>query len=191
MNEEYYSKNAKGFIEGTIEADMSELRSLFVSYLPKDAKDILDLGFGSGRDSLAFQQNYNVISLDPVEEFCEHGRRIGLKNVILGNVESMTFQNKFDGIWACASLLHVPSSKLNDAFKRCSIALRYNGVMYVSFKLGNFEGIRGGRYYLDLDESSLKKCLLNTNLVIEKTLITNDVRPDKKEQWLNVILIKK
>ena len=102
----------------------------------------------------------------------------------------MNFENKFDGIWACASLLHIPSTQLNSVFKKCYQALKPNGIMYVSFKYGSFEGIRNGRFFLDLNEKSLKKYLSDTNFKIILLCVTDDVRDDKTTKWLNAILKK-
>lgn len=188
---DYYNENAKSFIEDTFNCDMSGLYEFFERYL-NDAKTILDLGFGSARDSLYFQnKGYTVYSIDPTLEFCENAKKLGLKHVFQMNAQEMNFENLFDGIWACASLLHVPSNELNDVFKKCSRSLKDSGTMYVSFKYGDFEGTRNGRFFLDLNEESIKKYLENTGLSIVDTMITNDVREYKSTKWLNVILKKK
>ena len=101
------------------------------------------------------------------------------------------FENMFDGIWACASLLHVSSKDLNFVFKKCSKALKKNGIIYASFKYGEFEGERNGRYFLDLNESTINNYLKGTNLKIKEYIITEDVRPDNSTKWLNVILANK
>lgn len=186
----YYKDHAKEFIETTKDIDMSEQYSFFEVYL-KGGATILDVGFGSGRDSLYFiSKGYTVYSIDPEEEFVKYSKKIGLNNVYQLSAEDIDYEKKFDGIWACASLLHIPSVKINTVFKNCSRALKDKGVMYVSFKLGNFEGMRGGRYYLDLTEDSLRKRLVNSGLRIIETKITKDSRPGHDEQWLNAILIK-
>ena len=187
----YYNEHAKDFIEGTINCDMSVQYNFFEKYLNNDSKTILDLGFGSGRDSLYFMnKGYTVYSLDPTEEFCKNGERIGLKNVYQLTAQEMQFENLFDGIWACASLLHVPSKELNDVFKKCYKSLKNDGIMYCSFKYGNFEGERNGREFTDLNEELFNQYINNTGLKVLEYLITEDVRPDRNEKWLNVILKK-
>lgn len=185
----YYSENAKTFIEETRNCDMGEQYHFFEKNLI-NAKTILDLGFGSGRDSLYFSNKYIVYSLDPVIEFCDYARRIGLRNILNIRAQDIDFENFFDGIWACASLLHIKSSELNDVFKKCSKALKKNGIMYCSFKYGDFEGDRNGRYYLDINELSICKYLENSGLKIFDTKITDDVRKDKSWKWINFILSK-
>lgn len=186
----YYKEHAKEFIEDTLNCDMSEQYHFFEKYL-KGKGTILDIGFGSGRDSLYFKsKGYEVVAIDPEEEFIKHGKQLDIGHIYQLKAEDIEFTNMFDGIWACASLLHVSSKDLNDVFKKCERALKDNGVMYVSFKYGDFEGNRNGRIYLDMTEESIKKYLEGTNLVIIDTKITEDVRRDRTEKWLNIVLKK-
>ena len=74
----YYKENKDEFINNTINCDMSFHYNMFEKYLNDDAKTILAIGFGSGRDSLYFSEKYEVYSIDPVEEFCEHAKNLGL-----------------------------------------------------------------------------------------------------------------
>lgn len=187
---DYYDKNADEFINSTFNCDMSEQYNFFEGYLD-NPKIILDLGFGSGRDSLYFMsKGINVYALDPNKAFCNNAKKIGIKNIYNIKAQEMEFENLFDGIWACASLLHISSEKLNFVFKKCSIALKNKGVMYASFKYGDFEGERNGRYFLDLNEESIKKYLDDTNLIIKEYYITKDVRANNETKWLNLILVK-
>lgn len=190
MMNNYYKENKDTFIENTINCDMSNQYKLFEKYLNKDTKKILDVGFGSGRDSLYFSKKYEVYSIDPVEEFCNHAKEIGLKNVYCMKVQDITFINEFDGIWACASLLHIPSYELVDVLNRCYNALTSNGIMYCSFKFGEFEGERQGRFFLDLIEERFRQYVSKTKFEILEVSITNDVRPDREEKWLNVVMRK-
>ena len=186
----YYKEHAKEFIEDTFDCDMSEQYRFFEKYL-KGSGTIIDIGFGSGRDALHFKnKGYEVWAIDPEEEFVKRGLSLGLKEVYLMKAEEINFIDKFDGIWACASFLHVPSDSLKNVFERCAIALKENGVMYASFKYGDFEGVRNSRYYLDLTEQTIRKYLDGTPLKIIESSITEDVRLDRREKWLNVILTK-
>ena len=190
MND-YYNKNAQNFIKDTIDADMNEQYHMFEKYLESTNLTILDLGFGSGRDSLYFQnKGYDVYSLDPVLSFCEHGKKIGLKRIYQQSVEEMNFVDEFYGIWACASLLHIPFNELVDVFNKCYYALKENGVMYCSFKYGEFEGERNGRFFTDLNEDKLNELINNTKFKMLELSITNDVRTDRDDRWINIILKK-
>jgi SAM-dependent methyltransferase len=190
-NSKYYEEHAKDFIDNTINCDMSVQYNFFEKDLSKEAKRIMDLGFGSGRDSLYFKsKGYKVTSIDPTKEFCEKAKELGLEDVRCITAQKIDDCNEYDGIWACASLLHVPSVELNDVFKRCYKSLKKNGIMYCSFKYGEFEGIRKERFFVDLNEQSFKEYIKDTGFVIKEMLITKDVRPDRTESWLNVILGK-
>ena len=187
----YYQEKYKEYIESTINSDMTDLLNWFESYIPIGSQRIMDLGFGSGRDSLYFQgKGYDVCSIDPEVAFCCHGKEIGLKDVRNMKAEDICFQEEFDGIWACASLLHIKKEKLFDVFEKCYKALKMDGVMYCSFKYGDFEGVRDERYYVDFKEESFLELISKTRFEIISINITNDVRPERKEKWLNVLLKK-
>ena len=102
------------------------------------------------------------------------------------------FHIHLSGIWACASILHVKKVELPDIIRKMGIATKDNGIIYVSFKYGDYEGERNGRYFTDMTETSMVKLLENIpELKVEKQWITGDVRPDRgDERWLNMILRK-
>lgn len=190
MTKDYYNKNAKEFIENTINLDMSNLYIRFEKYLPKNAK-ILDLGFGSGRDSLYFsKKGYIVTSTDISEEFVKIGREILTNEVILLDTLKMDYNNVFDAIWACSSLLHFNDAELEIAFKNCYNALKNGGVMYTSFKKGTFIGLRNGRFFHDFELDDLIFIIKKFNFEILETFTTKDIRPDRVEEWINVIIKK-
>ena len=185
----YYNKHAKEYINNTKDIDMKEYYVIFESYLKPYSK-ILDVGFGSGRDSLYFKnKGYKVVSIDPIKEFCENGKDIGLDSVIQMSIEDIEYNNEFDGIWACASLLHLKSNQLVDVFNKCYKALKNNGVMYVSFKYGDFEGIIDDRYFTYLTEELFANIINQTNFKIDKLWINED-KLNRDVKWLNVKVIK-
>ena len=192
INNLYYTKNAKLFIESTIECDMQEQYNLFLKYLSKKATTLLDLGFGSARDILYFKSlGYEVYGIDSNKTFCEHAKKLGLNNIYEMKVEDMNFINMFDGIWACASLLHVKPSDLKLAFNSCYRALKENGILYASFKYGDFCGEKNGRYFTYLNEVEMKKYIDTKLFNIIEHKISYDVRKDREdEKWLNIILQK-
>lgn len=183
----YYNKHAKEYINNTIDVDMKEYYEIFESYLKPNSK-ILDVGFGSGRDSLYFNRlGYDVVSIDPVKEFCDNALDIGLSNVYQLSIEDINYVNEFDAIWACASLLHLKSNQLVDVFNKCYKALKDNGVMYVSFKYGDFEGVIDDRYFTYLTEESFTNIINQTKFNIDKLCINED-KLNRDVKWLNVIL---
>ena len=135
-------------------------------------------------------KGYEVYSIDPVEEFCEHAKTLGLTNVYCMKAQDIDFINKFDGIWACASLLHLKSNKLVYVFNKCYKVLKDKGVMYVSYKYGDFEGIIDDRYFTYLTEESFTNIINQTNFIIDKLWINED-KLNRDVKWLNVFLILK
>lgn len=188
----YYELNAKRFYDGTIACDMSTQYEFFLKYLNKSNGKILDLGFGSGRDMIYFASlGYKVIGIDPTTAFVDIMKQKGYE-VYEGYAESLDYNDEFDGIWACASLLHIKRNDLKEVFNRCAKSIKENGIIYCSFKYGDYEGIYKDRFFTFLNEELINKIVKDTNLEIIDILITNDVRKDRdNERWLNVLLNKK
>lgn len=188
---EYYNLNAESFVKGSIHANMAEHYARFMPYLPKQAS-ILDLGCGSGRDSAFFmKQGYSVTSVDGSLEVSKLASTLlGIK-VRCVLFEDLDYHNEFDGVWACASLLHVPRSEMTLILQKTSEAMKANGVLYVSFKYGNTEEIKGSRFYNNYTEKSITQLFRSSNLICEEYWISNDVRQEHQdEKWLNIIAVK-
>ena len=186
----YYDSNAQSFAADTIGADMSSIQDAFLSLLHSGAR-ILDLGCGTGRDSRYFlSRGFDVTACDGSARMCEiASANTGLEARHL-LFEDLDYVDEFDGIWACSSLLHVPSTGLKDIFRLVHKALKSNGVFYCSFKYGTYEGERDGRYFTDLTEDSIAE-LMDRLFQPLRIWITDDARPDRHdEKWLNVMARK-
>ena len=189
----YYNENAQSFASGTVSVKFTEVQDKFLEKLNPDAY-ILDFGCGAGRDTKYFlSRGYQVDAIDGSEQLCRIASEYtGIK------VRQMLFQEldekeKYDGIWACASILHLPKKQLREVLKNMYAALKSKGWIYISFKYGEFEGERNGRYFTDFTTDTFKDFIHDMHgLKIEEQWITGDVRPGRgEEKWLNLLLQKK
>lgn len=183
----YYNNNATNFYNRTINADLSNLYHKFTAYLPKGAH-ILDAGCGVGRDAKYFQnQGYVVSAFDASEEMVRLASQELNTNVSLCCFQEMDFTNQFDGIWACASLLHVPYTELRSVMKKLHTALKPPGILYASFKYGTTKREADGRIFYDMDEQSILPYLegLFEPIKVEQSYDPKSASPDKL--WLNVL----
>lgn len=189
----YYDTNAKDFVEGTLNVDFKATQDKFINKLPAKGY-ILDFGCGSGRDTKYFlAKDFNVDAIDGSIELCKIASEYTNIKVRHMYFNELSIVNKYDGIWACSSILHLSLDDLVDVFKRMSKALKDEGIIYTSFKYGDFSGERNGRFFTDMTEDSFAKLIANVeNLKVEEQWITADVRPQRgNEKWLNLILRKK
>lgn len=189
---DYYNNNAISYNSDTLNIDMQELYNLVLPYLKSQAI-ILDLGCGSGRDARRFREmGYDVLAADPSQAMCEIAKTNSGVEVVRLSAEEMEYRDRFDLIWACASLLHVRSEEMPKAWNKIHIALVKGGIVFASVKKGEFEGLRGGRWFCDYTLDKLTKTgyqKLGLNLIYSGESF--DKRPGREtEVWLNIILQK-
>ena len=175
----YYDENAAAFTTDTVTSDMGAIQEAFIRQLHPGAH-ILDLGCGSGRDSKLFlSKGFTVTPVDGSGEMCTIAKAytgLEVRQLLFKNLD---YIEAFDAVWACASLLHVPSNDLPHIF------------LYCSFKYGTFEGERNGRFFTDLTEDGIEK-LLPPLFSPTRIWTTSDARPGRSdEKWLNVTAISK
>lgn len=186
----YYTENAQAFFADTVAVSMDSLYTRFLPYIPPGGH-ILDAGCGSGRDTLAFlQKGYRVTAFDASPTLAALAERHTGQPVQVLRFQDLAWRREFDGIWACASLLHVPAADLPEALGRLALALRPGGVLYASFKYGRGEREHRGRNFTDFDEAGLRTLLGQVpDLTERETWTTEDLRPGRAaERWLNTLL---
>jgi trans-aconitate methyltransferase len=186
----YYNDKSTQYAQDTQHVDFTEFQNIFMSYLQPNAL-IVDLGCGAGRDSKAFLEKcFRIIAVDGSSALASIAEEYIGQEVICDTFQHYTPAANVYGIWACASLLHLPEDEIKDVITRLTKKLNPGGVFYMSFKHGDFAGFRNERFFTDLTNSRFKeliKDIPDIEIVYEK--ISTDVRAGREnEQWLNVIL---
>lgn len=190
---DFYNNNSKTYIETTLTIDMSNLYKEFLNNIPKGGI-ILDLGCGSGRDSKAFiDKGYKITAVDGSKELAQSASKLIGQEVLVSKFEDLSLIDKFHGIWACASLLHVNKKDILNVIKNVSSNLNDNGIFYMSFKYGEDEYIdEKGRYFNCYTEETFKELINKVEgLKIMKVYKTIDIVPGRGDiTWLNAICVK-
>lgn len=190
---DYYDNHAEEFYKSTVDVEFTTTQKQFLSKLKKGSY-ILDFGCGSGRDTKYFlEHGYHVEAIDGSIKLCRLASEytgIKVKNMFFQELEEV---KKYDGIWACSSILHLPINELADVMRKMVVALKDNGIIYTSFKYGTYVGQRNGRFFTDMTEETFAEFLDGIDdLKIEEQWVTSDVRPRRgEEKWLNLILRKR
>ena len=123
----YYDANAKSYVAETANVEFGALQREFARRLPRGGR-VLDLGCGSGRDSLAFlRAGFEVDAVDGSAQMVEASSRLTGLPVAHALFEDFEPQGPYDGIWACSSLLHVPASKLASVIAKYVEGMPPNG----------------------------------------------------------------
>lgn len=191
---DYYNKNSEEYFNSTLNVDMTNTYKAFLKLVPKGGK-ILDLGCGSGRDSMNFMKlGYEVTFVDGAKELAKRASVLLGKEVIVSTFEELELKEKFHGIWACASLLHIKREDLKTVLNNLYNNLDDNGVFYMSFKYGEKEYVDDKNRYFNCftDESIISFINENTKYNILGLYITEDKLGRVNEvKWLNLICNKK
>ena len=183
----FYDGDPEGYSESTFGNDVSDIRWRFLARLDPGAR-ILDLGCGSGRDTLAFREaGYEVVPVDGSEGMCRVASSNTGSKVRCLDILDLDYVDEFDGVWACASLLHLKADEMPVVLGLIRRALGVGGAVYVSFKEGTFEGIRDARWYTDMTVDGLVRMAGDAGLPAEDVWLDSDSRGTV---WLNAVLVK-
>lgn len=195
LNIDYYNAHASYFSERFNKlVGVSHLREKFLSLLPENAH-ILDAGCGSGRDTKYFlDQEYQVTAFDAAEELVKLAHNHTNHPISTMTFAEMTYKEEFDGIWAMASLLHIPQMALPKILEENILpALKPQGIFYFCFKYGQGESFHNGRYFTDHNEESLHALLSSfEDIKILEIWQQKDGNPDRQGMlWVNGLVQKK
>ncbi len=190
----YYDKNAKSYYDQTLEGNLQENYEKFLKHLPENAY-ILDFGCGSGRDSKYFKEKgYIVRAIDGSKEMCKLASKYINQEVVCMKFDELSDINTYDGIWACSSILHVEKENLTPILIKMIKALKDNGVIYTSFKIGVGYEIKENKYYNFLSKEEMVRILSetkeNVKLIDYFETLPSTRRIDKNTIWGNFIIKK-
>ncbi len=182
----YYDEMAEHFYQRTIHADVSLSRNKFLDRLPAQSH-ILDAGCGSGRDAKYFANiGHNVTAFDASKEMVKIASKETQKKVLHLHFQALDFSEEFDGIWACASLLHVPYEELFSVLQKMHRALKPRGIFYASFKYGSRARKIENRYFFDMDEKKIETYFSHFEILETwKTEVVSS--PDIARNWLHLL----
>jgi hypothetical protein len=149
----------------------------------------------SGRDTLAFlKRGFRVEAIEPSIELAALSQKLTGVTPRPTRVQDLTDETRFDGVWACASLVHVPLDELPNTLERVVQSALPSAPIYITFKHGHGMRIAGdGRPYTDLNEADLNHLLspLCDVRVAEKWLSEGlETSGGQRDLWLNVILLR-
>ncbi|MFO7889057.1 MAG: methyltransferase domain-containing protein [bacterium] len=188
----YYENSSNKYFKETVNNLMDSTLEKFIQFLPENGR-ILDLGCGSGRDSKYFMnRGFQVVALDYSANIAELASKHIGQDVINKKMEDINYQNEFDGIWACASLLHFTPRQLEVVLNKIINALQPGGILFTSFKEGKSISLdEKGRYFNNHTVNSLTNLLksIPNNEIIEIWQEESILR-GKKQSWVSTLIQK-
>lgn len=190
---DYYNQHSKEYFEATCSTDMSGLSDVFLPYLPAGGR-ILDVGCGSGRDLKYFKEHgYEAEGVDASEELCRLATEYSGCKVTCCRIEDFTAEKRYDGIWCCASLLHLEDGAVIEFFRKCQEWLTDGGILFLSVKTGISTGEdEKGRWFRNFDEGKIGELLVECpRLHLEKVFYTEDKTGRRGWKWMNVLVRRK
>jgi len=186
----HYELNAESFWEGTRDHDVSQNTNAFLQVLPKDRPlDILDFGCGPGRDLAVFKQlGHRPTGLDGSEVFCIMAQQYSGCTVLHQQFLNLELEpGSFDGIYANASMFHIPSQELPHVLAACHRALKPQGILFTSNPRGDAEGWQGERYGYYMEFEPSKFYLEQAGFSILDHYYRPEGRPRHEQPWLAIV----
>jgi SAM-dependent methyltransferase len=184
----HYEHNAQGFFAGTIDHDVSQNVAALLGAIEAPAPfTLLDLGCGPGRDLKTFSAlGHRAIGLDGAAEFVAMARAYSGCEVWQQDFLHLALPaGMFDGVFANASLFHVPSAALPGVLAALHGALKPGGVLFSSNPRGhNEEGWQGPRYGSYYDYPTWERYLVAAGFVAIEHYYRPPGLPREQQPWL-------
>ncbi|MBT3715073.1 MAG: class I SAM-dependent methyltransferase [Deltaproteobacteria bacterium] len=190
LNIAHYDENAESFRIGTKDHDVSQNIAALLDALPKEKTlDILDFGCGPGRDMCVFKSmGHRPVGLDGSKEFCKMAvKQSGCPTLNQQFLKLELEENRYDGIFANASLFTVPSQELPRVLKELHSALRKDGILFSSNPRGNAEGWQGQRYGHYMEFEASETFLQQSGFKIIEHFYRPAGMPREHQPWLAIV----
>jgi len=190
---QHYNQNAEAYWQGTQDHDVSQNYAAFLEALPAGKRlDILDLGCGPGRDVKHFRAlGHNPVGLDGSEAFCRMARAYTDCPIWHQSFLKLDLPRQgFDGIFANASLFHVPRSELPRVLTDLYATLRAGGVLFTSNPRGSGEGWSGQRYGYFVEFETGSRYLADAGFEILSHYYRPAGKPRHEQSWLAIVARK-
>ncbi|HET8705067.1 MAG TPA: class I SAM-dependent methyltransferase, partial [Pseudomonadales bacterium] len=187
---QHYQENADAFWQGTRDHDVTQNYAAFLApFAAGKILDILDLGCGPGRDVLYFKNlGHRPVGLDGCPNFCAMARAHTGCEILHQHFLALDLPaNAFDGIFANASLFHVPSRELPRVLNELHTALKPNGIFFMSNPRGNAEGWNGPRYGHYMEFPSSERFLRAAGFTILQHYYRPSGKPRAEQPWLAIV----
>ena len=187
---DYYNRHAEEYCRTTAGADLSGAIQRFAACLAPGAR-VLDMGCGSGRDVMTFSEmGFETAGLDASEELVKLARaRLG-DRIFAADISEWTADEPFDGIWCCASLMHLTETECGRFFANLKSNLKPGGALYISVKSGIETGPdASGRYMRNFTEDEIRDLVRASGMLgIRELWYTEDSLSRTGFRWLNAII---
>ena len=187
----HYDNVADDYWHGTRNHDVSQNYEAFLEAIEgKPPFDILDLGCGPGRDLQYFKSlGHAVMGLDGSEALVSMARSNSGCEVLHQNFLAMNLPERhFDGVFANASLFHVPSQELPRILLEVSTTLKSRGVLFCSNPRGNNEeGLEGSRYSCFFDLDTWRDYVIDAGFVEVQHYFRPTGLPRHRQPWLATV----
>lgn len=186
-----YSQRAQDFWLGTRDHDVSQNLDALCEALGPGSHRILDLGCGPGRDLVALRdRGHQPTGLDGCAAFCAMARDHAQRPVLHQDFLALDLPTAgFDGIFANATLFHVPTQELPRVLIELHDALKPSGVLFCSNPRGNNqEGWNGDRYGAYHDLSRWTKLTANAGFSLLQHYYRPPGKPRDQQPWLATVL---
>jgi len=185
---EHYNQRAAEFRAGTADHDVTQnIAALLEAIEAPPPWRILDFGCGPGRDLKVFAAlGHEAVGLDGSAEFAAMARKDSGCEVLQQDFLALDLRaGFFDGVYANASLFHVPSAELPRVLRELHAALKPGGVLFASIPHGdNSEGWNRGRYGVYHDLESWRRYLTGAGFVELHHYYRPAGLPREQQPWL-------